>query len=290
MRRSLSFLAQGRRTPRPSCTPMTLRFVRHWSANSSMTDGISSLMHSRWPKGAAPDILDAMSGSGADAVSLEAYLRTQYRHSDDPYDQRRWYSIVAYLQRLLLWVSIPDTRGGGTGIGPRPWSVRYQPDRLTRVVNMALDNWDHVCFITLNYDLILDRYLATLDALETLPHFIAHPRWSLIKLHGSVAWQYRLTQSLSLENPPANLDDFIERDQIFHNPNFSNAQQNAVVLDTGTYPGFPALSAPLGERMNWFAPTNTWRSCEGSCKASRDWTCWSATVHTTKRYLSPDRA
>jgi hypothetical protein len=226
---------------------------------------VSELFDYRWhfildqypmAKQAAPDIIDAMSGSGAEAVSLEAFLRTKYRHSDDPYDKRRWYSIVAYLQHLLWWVSLPDAPYTSVRLGPRDPSQRYEPNYLSRVVNMVLANWDHVCFVTLNYDLILDRYLNDLERLTTLSDFIAHPRWSLIKLHGSVTWNYKLVESVSLSNPPANLDDFIERDQIFHAWRFEDHARTVVYDGNGSFPGFPALSAPLGEADELVCPSD----------------------------------
>jgi hypothetical protein len=225
---------------------------------------VSELFDARWhfildqypmAKHAAPDIIDAMSGAGADAVSLEAFLRTRYRHSEDPYDKRRWYSIVAYLQHLLWWVSVPDQPWVPRKLVPRHENQRYEPDYLSRVVNMVLGNWDHVCFVTLNYDLILDRYLNQLDPLTQISDFIAYPRWSLIKLHGSVTWNYKLSDSVSLSNPPADLDDYIVRDEIFHSWRLEDDARQLVYLEGGSsYPGFPALSAPLGEEDELVCP------------------------------------
>jgi hypothetical protein len=239
-----------------------------YAASSLYADGlltrpplVRDLFDARWhfildeypmAKHAAPDIRDAMIGAGADAVSLEEYLRTQYRHSDDPYDKRRWYSIVAYLQHLLWWVSLPDLRA--TGAETRPAEYRYDPDRLSRVANLLLREWHHVCFITLNYDLILDRYLAALDSLVSIQQFIAHPRWSLVKLHGSVTWKYKLAQSVDLSDPPANLDDLLERGQIFHDWRFDDSARYVVQDGNSTVPGFPALSAPLGEEDELVCP------------------------------------
>lgn len=217
-------------------------------------DGRWHFILDRYPlaKHAAPDIRDAMMGSGSDAVSLEEFLRTRYRHSSDEYDKRRWYSILAYLQHLLWWVSLPDLRAPSAE--SRPAEFRYEPDRLSRVGNLLIDEWDHVCFITLNYDLILDRYLAELNRLVTIGDFISHPRWSLIKLHGSVTWKYKLSQSVNLSDIPPNIEDLLEQDRIFHDWSFEDDARYVVRDGNGTYPGFPALSAPLGEEDELVCP------------------------------------
>jgi hypothetical protein len=99
----------------------------------------------RYPmaKNAAPDIKDAMEERpGAPAVSLEDHIRTRYRDSDNEFDQRCFLSLPLYLQELLWWVGEPD---------------ELDPDNLNRLINRLLDAYAHVCFITLNYDVLLDR-------------------------------------------------------------------------------------------------------------------------------------
>jgi hypothetical protein len=64
-----------------------------------------------------------------------------------------------------------------------------------------------VVFITLNYDLILDRVLAAADPHLPSPTWYVQPerKWSLIKLHGSVNWyrQLLLNDQNAFFNPPA---------------------------------------------------------------------------------------
>jgi hypothetical protein len=190
----------------------------------------------RYPmaKNAAPDIKDAMEERpGAPAVSLEDHIRTRYRDSDDEFDQRRFLSLPLYLQELLWWVSEPD---------------ELDPDNLNRLINRLLDAYTHVCFITLNYDVLLDRCLAALNPLASLRHFISYERWSLIKLHGSITWGYELHDvgGLDLVNPPAQFATKIDRSEIFHDWNL-NKDALRIKSTTGkTFNSYPALSVPLG--------------------------------------------
>jgi hypothetical protein len=198
-------------------------------------------------KNAAPDIRDAIKDrEGVAAVSLEDHLRLNYVHSEDELDRRRYFSIVLYLQHVLWWVSVPDQNGQG----------RFDPDNMLRLINRVLASWDHVCFITLNYDLVLDRCLADLDPLDTMSKFIAYPRWSLIKLHGSVTWKFKIEDpdGVQMNNPPADLDRRLARDRILHTWSLGHADLRYAQDDLGRHNGFPALAAPLGPEDELVCP------------------------------------
>jgi hypothetical protein len=186
-------------------------------------------------KNAAPNIRDAMEGHGGeDAVSLEDHLRTRYRDSEDDYDRRRYFSLPLYLQHLLWDVGKND---------------RLDPDNLNRLVNSVTERYAHVCFITLNYDTLLDRCLHALNPLNSLDAFIGYPRWSLIKLHGSITWSHRITNPVGVElnNPPADMSARIDPDSLFHTWDLpSEHDLRKVRLPTETFNTYPALSAPLG--------------------------------------------
>jgi hypothetical protein len=193
----------------------------------------------RYPmaKNAAPEILDAIAGSEHEpAVSLEEHLRVRYRDSTDDLDRRRFLSIPLYLQEVLWQVS-------------QPYNVALDLDHLIRLVNRLLREFSHVSFVTLNYDALLDRILNDIHPLAALQHFTSYPRWSLIKLHGSITWGYRLLDvgGIDLNNPPAELDAQIDRSEIFHSMNLRrDVLRVKTDRDGNRLNAYPALSAPLG--------------------------------------------
>jgi hypothetical protein len=192
---------------------------------------------------AAPEIRDALEvGNQGEAVSLEHHLRTVYRDTRDPYDRRRFFSIALYLQDLLWQAS--------------QQSIHY--DNTDRLVATLLRHFDHVCFITLNYDTILDQALSKLDRIDELDDYIRHRRWSLIKLHGSVDWGYRPKSEVDVDNPPPNLDAYLGK-EIFRGqdgwgevssgpPRFTGSNR----LDQTKL--FPALTVPVGEEDEIVCP------------------------------------
>lgn len=183
-------------------------------------------------KNAAPEIRDAIGASSQPgAVSLENHLRTQYRNSTDELDLRRFYSIVLYLQHVLLSVS----------------SQGAHFDNLDRLLSALLRRFDHVCFVTLNYDLLLDRCLSAIAPLTSLGDFIRQERWSLVKLHGSVTWGREIQDAggLDLRNPPADLEERLG-DEIFHSWGLDLDTVRIGDGDGKNFNTFPALSAPLG--------------------------------------------
>lgn len=189
------------------------------------------LDHYPLARNAAPAITDAMSGDEEEpAQSLEDFIRKRYRDSDDPYNQRRFWSLAPYLQDVLFKVSRPD----------------LYPDNLYRLVNPLLDHFDHVCFVTLNYDVLLDRCLSDLNPLATLEDFIRYPRWSLIKLHGSITWGHPLHEPADLNSPPPNLADLIDTSKIYHRFQVNSETLRRIITQSGTIDLYPALSVPLG--------------------------------------------
>lgn len=198
-------------------------------------------------RNAAPEIRDALShGRDGEAISLEAHLRTVYRDADDPYDRRRFFEIALYLQDLLWQASNPK---------------RVHFDNTDRLVTVLLRHFDHVCFITLNYDTILDQTLDKLDQISKMGSYIEYGRWSVIKLHGSVNWGYRPIDDVSIDNPPANLIDHLDTKTIHlgqpagHVPIGSNEPPR--FINPGGFEEtklFPALTVPVGEEDEVVCP------------------------------------
>jgi hypothetical protein len=125
--------------------------------------------------------------AGDNARSLEQVLHA-LRISEHEHHRRMAFSIPPYLQHLLHAVSEAHFRQ----------AIRY--DRLIE----RLLRLPYVCFLTLNYDVMLDRRLAAHHHLRDFEDYISEDKnWSLIKLHGSVNWVYQRPEPID-PFPPTN--------------------------------------------------------------------------------------
>jgi hypothetical protein len=78
--------------------------------------------------------------------------------------------------------------------------VRY--DRLIE----RLLRLPYVFFVTLNYDVLLDRRLSAYHPLLSFDEYVTRDKnWSLIKLHGSVNWFHPTNKPYVAETPPRDL-------------------------------------------------------------------------------------
>lgn len=125
---------------------------------------------------AAAGIRHAMLGAGEDALSLEDYLRESMAKSPSRFTMRQYRQVPLYLQDVLNQAS----------------GYTREPDNYNVVVTTALE-LDSVLFLLLNYDTLLDSRLFEYAPLTGLDWYVdADERWSLVKLHGSVNWGWRL--------------------------------------------------------------------------------------------------
>jgi hypothetical protein len=198
---------------------------------------------------AAPEIRDALRpDQDGQAVSLERHLRETYRDSKDPYDRRRFHSIALYLQTLLWRASRTD-------------QVHF--DNTDRLVTRLVRGFEHVCFITLNYDTILDQALGKLNPIGDLEGYIAQERWSLIKLHGSVDWGFAPIDEASVDDPPANLvrrlkDEIYLADNPYEDQASGNLMPPRYAFPRTSFQAklFPALTVPVGEEDEVVCPNS----------------------------------
>jgi len=180
------------------------------------------------------------------SLSIEQFLRETYADRQEALPRRKFLSIPLYLQQVLLQVSYQYT--------PQPDNYDLLLSRLFDL----LENTDlNVVFVTLNYDLLLDRRLNHLfGRLDTLEAYIAPDRrWSLIKLHGSVDWGRPVLSARrdgDLFDPPV---DLRTSDQIVlaRGPlNHRRAPELKSLRETHSENGeiinlYPAHAVPLGE-------------------------------------------
>ncbi len=207
---------------------------------------------------AAPETRDALAdGRDGQAITLETHLREMYRDSDDPYDKRRFFSIALYLQDLLWRASKAE-------------GVHFA--NTDRLVATLVRHFDHVCFVTLNYDTILDQALGKLDRLSSIKDYIGYGRWSLIKLHGSVDWGYGPFDDVSVDDPPADLTAHLNTIDILktHESSYSPLldEPPRYLSPGGTQiKGFPALTVPVGEEDEVVCPDEHQRHLDERLRA-----------------------
>lgn len=124
-----------------------------------------------------------------DALSLERALHG-LRTSEFDHHRQMALAVPPYLQALLHTVS------------EQRYSDAFRYDRLVeRLLRLGF-----VCFMTLNYDVLLDRRLNVLHRLSTFDDYISSDKnWWLIKPHGSVNWWHPSIQPFDPAAPAKNL-------------------------------------------------------------------------------------
>lgn len=173
--------------------------------------------------------------AGDDALSLEQVLHA-LRESEHEHQRRMAYAVPPYLQDLLQTVSAENFRK----------AFRY--DRLIERLLRLPD----ICFVTLNYDVMLDRRLADHHRLDDFEDYISEDKnWSLIKLHGSVNWVYVLPEDID-PYPPTTELHLQDQELRCYPPNASLEKLR------GSYGGrdrYPALALPEGAEDRLVLPS-----------------------------------
>lgn len=208
---------------------------------SPTRSGTSEVL-SRYPlaKLAAADLRDR-----DDSLAIEEVIRTRYRDSPKPLDQRIFRAIAPYLQELLHRVSYQYT----------PFPQNYE-SLVTNLLRL-----DEVVFVSLNYDLVLDNVLVAVDPLvPSLSWYISPQRpWSLIKLHGSVNWARNsgVNDARLFLDPP---EDLMLGDDIVIRPGPELWQMRGHTSPSGGFAHgalhYPVLSVPVGQADELAAPPN----------------------------------
>jgi len=174
--------------------------------------------------------------AGDDALSLEQALHA-LRHSEHIHHRRMAYAVPPYLQHLLHSVSEAHYRHV------------YRYDRLIE----RLLRLPYVCFMTLNYDVLLDRRLDAHHPLNDFGDYISDDKnWSLVKLHGSVNWVYDVPYPLD-PYPPTEELHLGDQDLRCYPPaaDLTTLQGSVSGLDR-----YPALAIPEGSQDRLVMPSN----------------------------------
>lgn len=191
----------------------------------------------KYPKAAA------LSGQIRDEVrakrSLEDVLRDLTSAPQETVRRQVW-EIPLYLQELLGEVSEHFAPGAGT---------RY--DTLVHVIDRS--KYDHVLYITVNYDRFLERALERFYdvSFDHISRYCELGRkWALVKLHGSVNWGRRLQNGIVtdgvLKVTGPNLDLASE---IVVLPGYQSAHRQR---DVAFY--YPSIAVPIGGKEEFACP------------------------------------
>lgn len=165
-----------------------------------------------------------------EALGLEHALHG-LKASAFPHHKHMAVAVPPYLQELLHQVS----------------EDRYtQAVHYDRLIEQLL-RLECVFFVSLNYDVLLDRRLDGHHQLWELEDYLGTDRnWSLIKPHGSVNWSHLTTTGYAPATPPIDLS--VDRSTFFFERPTANLQQlrPAAEPSTLTTRFYPALAMPEG--------------------------------------------
>lgn len=149
--------------------------------------------------------------------------------SDHQHHRQMALAVPLYLQHLLHAVSEAH------------YSKAFRYDRLIE----RLLRLDFVCFMTLNYDVMLDRRLDALHPLNTFDDYIDSAKnWWLIKLHGSVNWFFMGSNRFDPATPTKDLA-WDPEDIRCASPRSTLAEIRGSDYD-GSILRYPALALPEG--------------------------------------------
>jgi hypothetical protein len=122
----------------------------------------------------------------------------------------------------------------------------------------ALERWRHdhgerICFVTFNYDTILEESITELwkYKFDSLESYTAHPAFRVIKLHGSIDWGLHLQDRLPPLTKPAEIIESATRG-IESLGTYGKVSVPARFPD-GTL-GFPALAIPVEKKSEFSCP------------------------------------
>jgi hypothetical protein len=172
--------------------------------------------------------------AGDTALALERALN-ELRLSTFSHHRHMAVAVPFYLQDLLHGVSD---------------QLHRQAFRYDHLIEQLL-RLPYVYFVTLNYDVLLDRRLASYYPLNSPWDYIeGNKNWALIKLHGSVNWYRKSIEPLDPASPPSDLDLYQGIDCL---PPAASLQEirNSTGGETDRY---PVLALPEGPEDELVAP------------------------------------
>jgi hypothetical protein len=110
-----------------------------------------------------------------------------------------------------------------------------------------------VCFVTFNYDTLMERALKAIDVpLETTADYVAHSKFKLIKLHGSINWAYWIPKITSNLRP----DEYHREYELIRAAPQPRAGSVIGLQSPGeAFFSMPALAVPTASKHSFVCPT-----------------------------------
>ncbi len=186
----------------------------------------------------------------AGGESPEAVLRA-VRDSGQPHLVRQFRHLPLYLQELFRTISDNYTT---------------EPANYTVLMNSVLgSDFERVAFVTLNYDLFLEKSLEGIDGSQPThidEYAAAERKWMLIKLHGSADWGRVVLNTSSRRE--ANLDVALELiDQLtLEEDQLSEIQITGGRRWDGNKLIYPAMTVPVDGKYEYNCPASHVESLE----------------------------
>jgi hypothetical protein len=176
--------------------------------------------------------------------TLESIL-AEFSKSREPRRQAQFRQIPLYLQDLFWDIS---------------WRYTNEAINYTHLIDELFEVFDHVTFLTLNYDLFMERALgiATLSkVLAPLGSYVSS-KWLLVKLHGSASWGRKLLEYTAVDrNREGSHDAYLEVIATARlNENLGEIQllapANRWIRTQPLY--YPALTVPVDGKYEYNCP------------------------------------
>lgn len=224
---------------------------------------------------AAPAIRDAIEHAkeGGGAFSIEKFILDNYVNGGDRDGRRKFLALHWYLQDVLYEVSE---------------NYAIHADNFDRLISALRNLGRPLAFITLNYDVILDRKLEDYrhQAFTSLDDYVVDREGiRLFKLHGSINWGHPIYSDAPLHDvtrlTPADLrfdaETYVLASTdpvavVNRGPSVDDLRIGAIVEGQRITPFklFPALSVPLGDANDVSCPAthvDTLRKVVADCEA-----------------------
>jgi hypothetical protein len=193
--------------------------------------------------------LYALAQSAGDAIErdMEADSTIQFeealrRLQNDglPHHAQMALAIPLFLQALLLAYSE---------------ALAAHSRRYMILVDELLKLQTELCFVSLNYDTLLDQRLSAFWPLDSLERYLDSPlKWSLIKPHGSVAWYVEQPAAFNAAAPPGDLEVHVAPIECVPVSELSLERLRASNSPHGRTTRYPAIALPDGPKDRLVLP------------------------------------
>ena len=177
--------------------------------------------------------------------------RLQSEGATNPFRHRQLAAVRYYLRRMLfrceaIWVTA-HARGITNYLALIDWIRQHTETALP------------VCFVTFNYDTLLERCLHEIDVkFDQIDDYVANPNVRVVKLHGSVNWVHEIETPILATATRA--EDKIVAEVVHRapdlqiRPEYTRVDGLPVFVDPSGRALFPALAIPVVSKQRFECP------------------------------------